>query len=110
MGARTVAEVNAVRDNILYAAGRGFTPEFAQGILAAYRWVLGEAPAPISGHAPQGCPDTAVLREEDEAASQQLRFARDRARSRDYVNGVQHALMWTRGETNDQPWPMWDQS
>lgn len=107
VGARTVAEVAAVRDNIAYAGSRGFQPDFGRGIYAACLWALGEAPGPLTGRAAHAVPDTAQLHEESAAADRQLQFPDDRARPRDYVNGVQHAVMWISGESDTQPWPMW---
>jgi hypothetical protein len=109
VGKRTVAEVTAIRDNMLYAVNdHGYELEdWHQGVLAAYTWALGTADtAPVTGRNSHGIPDAAALRAEDDAADHELRYGARRA----YANGVQHAVMWVRGETDDQPWLMWKRS
>ncbi|MFG3207927.1 hypothetical protein [Streptomyces sp. NPDC048192] len=106
VGKRTVAEVAAIVDNMEYAVrAKGYElEEWHQGILAAYTWVLGvAATAPLTGRTSHGIPDAAQLRAEDDAAEEALRSGPRRK----YANGVQHAVMWVRGLTDDQPWLMW---
>ncbi|MGW1043671.1 hypothetical protein [Streptomyces sp. NPDC002547] len=106
VGKRTVAEVAAIVDNMEYAVRvEGYElEEWHQGILAAYSWVLGTAAtAPVTGRTSHGIPDAAQLRVEDDAAEEGLRLGPRRK----YANGVQHAVMWVRGLTDDQPWSMW---
>ncbi|MGD6757285.1 hypothetical protein [Streptomyces sp. BH105] len=103
VGKRPVAEVAAILDNMEYAVRtRGYElEEWHQGIRAAYTWAIGTADtSPITGRTPQGIPDAANLRVEDDAAEEALRTGPRRT----YANGVQHAVMWVRGLTDDQPW------
>ncbi|MGW6605161.1 hypothetical protein [Streptomyces sp. NPDC055036] len=99
VGKRTVAEIAALVENIRLALSQGYEmPEFHEGVQAAYQWVLGQSAAPFTGRT--GIPDRAQLRAEDDAADEALRSGPRRK----FANGVQHAVMWVRGQTEDQPW------
>ncbi|MEY9961512.1 hypothetical protein [Streptacidiphilus sp. MAP5-52] len=74
---------------------------FPQGVLAAFRWALGRAPAPFTQAA--GPPDSAALLAEDDAANAAI-YSKDRAVMQGFAVGVQHAAMWLRGKTQDAPW------
>ncbi|MGW3491549.1 hypothetical protein [Streptomyces sp. NPDC001054] len=103
IGRRTLAEVVALLDNIEYAVQTGYQlEEFHEGVRATYWWAVGRAPSPITDRAP-GIPATQQLRAEDDAAEAAMRGPRRR-----YANGVQHAAMWLRGGTQDQPWTPWE--
>lgn len=96
-------------DNMRYAVEvRGYQlEEFHEGVYAAYAWVLGKATtAPITGRTTDGLPDARQLRAEDDAAEQ----SRVNGPRRRYAAGVQHAVMWVRGQTEDQPWLLWQQT
>jgi hypothetical protein len=99
VGRRTVAEVAALVEEIRLALSQGYEmPEFHAGVQAAYQWVLGQSPAPFTGRT--GIPDRDQLRAEDDAADEAMRTGTRRK----FANGVQHAVMWVRGQTEDQPW------
>lgn len=99
VGRRTIAEITALVENIQYALSQGYEmPEFHEGVRDAYRWVLGQSAASYTGR--MGIPDGAQLRAEDDAADEALRTGPRRK----HANGVQHAVMWVRGLTDDQPW------
>lgn len=99
VGQRTVGEIAALVEDIRLALSQGYEmPEFHEGVQAAYRWVLGQSPAPFTGRT--GIPDRAQLGAEDEAADEAMRTGHRRR----FANGVQHAVMWVRGQTEEQPW------
>ncbi|MFI5987096.1 hypothetical protein ACIBEA_40305 [Streptomyces sp. NPDC051555] len=104
VGRRTIAEITALLDNIRYAVEtKGHQlEEFHEGVRAAYSWAVGRGPSPITDRA-AGIPDVRQLRAEDDAAEDALRSSSRRR----YANGVQHAVMWVRGATDDQPWLSW---
>ncbi|AEY94351.1 hypothetical protein SHJG_p236 (plasmid) [Streptomyces hygroscopicus subsp. jinggangensis 5008] len=104
VGRRTLADVTALLDNIEHALRSGYRlEEFHEGVRAAYLWAIGKAPSPITDRAAAGIPDARQLRAEDDAAEAAMRGPRRR-----YANGVQHAAMWLRGATDDQPWTVWE--
>lgn len=99
VGKRTVAEVAALVENIHFALSQGYDmPEWHEGVSAAYQWATGQSPAPYTGRT--GIPDRAQLQAEDDAADEALRMGPRRT----FANGVQHAVMWILGLTEDQPW------
>lgn len=103
VGRRPLAEVAALLDNIEQALSTGYRlEEFHEGVRATYLWAAGQGRSPITDRA-AGIPDAWQLRAEDDAAEAALRGPRRR-----YANGVQHAAMWLRGATEDQPWTMWE--
>ncbi|WP_344287993.1 hypothetical protein [Streptomyces synnematoformans] len=103
VGQRTVGEITALVEDIRLALSQGYEmPEFHEGVQAAYQWVLGLSPAPFTGRT--GIPDRAQLWAEDNAADEALRTGPRRT----FANGVQHAVMWVRGATEEQPW-FWHQ-
>lgn len=103
VGRHTLAEVIALLDNIEHAVRTGYQlEEFHEGVQATYRWAVGQGRAPITDRA-VGIPDARQLRAEDDAAEAAMRGPRRR-----YANGVQHAAMWLRGATQDQPWAAWE--
>ncbi|MEU0032029.1 hypothetical protein [Streptomyces sp. NPDC006335] len=103
VGRRTLAEVTALLDNIEHAVRTGYQlEEFHEGVRATYRWAVGQGRSPISDR-PAGIPDARQLRAEDDEAEAAMRGPRRR-----YANGVQHAAMWLRGATQDQPWTVWE--
>ncbi|MFG3071911.1 hypothetical protein [[Kitasatospora] papulosa] len=103
IGTRTSAEVTALLDNMLRAVRTGYQlEEFHEGVRATYLWAIGHGSSPITDRA-AGTPDARQLRAEDDAAETAMRGPRRR-----YANGVQHATMWLRGATEDQPWPVWE--
>jgi hypothetical protein len=103
VGRRTLAEVTALLDNIEHAVRTGYQlEEFHEGVRATYRWAVGQGRSPISDRA-VGIPDARQLRAEDDQAEAAMRGPRRR-----YANGVQHAAMWLRGATQDQPWAVWE--
>lgn len=103
VGRRPLAEVTALLDNIESAERTGYRlEEFHEGVRAAYRWAVGQGRSPITDRA-AGIPDARHLRAEDDAAEAAMRGPRRR-----YANGVQHATMWLRGATEDQPWTVWE--
>ncbi|MGP3691158.1 hypothetical protein ACTVZO_41930 [Streptomyces sp. IBSNAI002] len=102
VGRRPLAEVTALLDNIEHAAGTGYRlEEFHEGVRATYLWAIGRGPGPVTGRT-ASIPDARQLRAEDDAAEGAMRGPRRR-----YANGVQHAAMWLRGATQDQPWAVW---
>ncbi|MFF4828193.1 hypothetical protein ACFY20_35510 [Streptomyces sp. NPDC001312] len=103
VGTRTLVEVATLLDNIRYAveSHRYELEEFHEGVRATYLWAVGQGPSPITDRA-GGIPDARQLRAEDDAAEAAMRGPRRR-----YANGVQHAAMWLRGATQDQPWAVW---
>ncbi|MCG0065956.1 hypothetical protein L0F81_22110 [Streptomyces tricolor] len=104
VGRRTLAEVTALLANIEHAERTGYRlEEFHEGVRAAYLWAVGRGPSPITDHAASRIPDARQLRAEDDAAEAAMRGPRRR-----YANGVQHAVMWLRGATQDQPWTLWE--
>ncbi len=105
VGRRTFADITRLLDNIELAVREGYElPEFFDGVRDAYRWVSGRAAAPYTGRT--GIPDAQQLREEDDAADEAMRTGPRRT----HANGVQHAVMWVRGATEDQPWLIWQSS
>jgi hypothetical protein len=103
VGRRPLTEVTALLDNIERALRTGYRlEEFHEGVRATYLWATGQGRSPITDRA-AGIPDPRQLRAEDDAAEAAMRGPRRR-----YANGVQHAAMWLRGATEDQPWTMWE--
>ncbi|MGW1101317.1 hypothetical protein ACWD64_37830 [Streptomyces antibioticus] len=103
VGRRALTEVTALLDNIEHAVRTGYQlEEFHEGVRATYRWAVGQARSPITDRA-AGIPDAPQLRAEDDAAEAAMRGPRRR-----YANGAQHAAMWLRGATQDQPWAVWE--
>jgi hypothetical protein len=80
--------------------------EFVRGIVAALTWVLGRSEwAPVTGAYTPGGPDTAALRAEDYAADDAACRRRNiPGISPSFANGVQHTVMWVRGDTDDPPY------
>ncbi|MFJ2922885.1 hypothetical protein [Streptomyces sp. NPDC087307] len=103
VGKRTLAEVARLLDNIGHAVRTGYQlEEFHEGVRATYLWAVGQGRSPLTDRA-AGIPDVRQLRAEDDAAEAAIRGPRRR-----YANGVQHAAMWLRGATQDQPWLVWE--
>ncbi|MFE7268190.1 hypothetical protein ACFU9B_40335 [Streptomyces sp. NPDC057592] len=103
VGKRTLAEVTALLDNIEHAVQTGYQlEEFHEGVRATYLWAVGQGRSPITDRA-AGVPDDRQLKAEDDEAEAAIRGPRRR-----YATGVQHAAMWLRGATRDQPWMVWE--
>ncbi|WP_194293038.1 hypothetical protein [Streptomyces smaragdinus] len=112
IGKRHLAEITEIRDNILYAVNdRGWELQhWDQGVLDTYEWSLGTRDhSPITHRPSTGHPSPTDLAREDDAAYEELRFGADPHRQT-YANGVQHATMWLRGQTDSQPWSLWIRS
>jgi hypothetical protein len=115
IGTRSRQEVERLRDLVSAdlaedeAAGREVRwedTEWCRGIVAAAQWVLAEGEwAPVTGAYTPGGPDTAALRAEDYAADDVACRRRNiPGISSSFANGVQHTVMWVRGDTDERPW------
>lgn len=109
IGRRTRAEVEAEQRRADWhveherrtgAREPGGGRSYHEGVADAVRWALGEREtAPVTGrYSPPGVPGAAELRAEDNAAYDAIY----RQRPNSYQTGVQAALMWVRGETQQR--------
>jgi hypothetical protein len=81
-------------------------PEWTRGIADAARWALGElenAPVTRTFTGRGVCPDVPTMRAEDHKADAAIRRPSEVGVSSTYANGVQHALMWITGDTEESP-------
>jgi hypothetical protein len=81
-------------------------PEWTRGIGDAARWALGElenAPVTQTFTGRGVCPDVRTMRAEDHKADAAIRRPSEAEVSSTYANGVQHALMWITGDTEESP-------
>jgi hypothetical protein len=113
IGARSRQEIEHLRDLVRADLGKGDRTgrrwdrdelQWRQGIVDAALWALGDSSfAPVTGQT--GEPDDAALRDEDFAADDIACGRRSiPGITPAYANGVQHTVMWVRGETQDSPW------
>ena len=75
---------------------------FRQGAIAVYDWLLGVAPAPISGVTAS---TRDAVKNEEQLAHQAIYGVRGAPEviSQDWAVGVEHACLWVRGLTEDPP-------
>jgi hypothetical protein len=115
VGARSRQELSRLYDAVTDACQRyeqepewwGFSSlESVRGIAAALAWVLGRSEwAPVTGEYTPGGPDAAALRAEDYTADDAACRRRNvPGISPSFANGVQHTVMWVRGDTDDPPY------
>ncbi|GAA2836755.1 hypothetical protein ACFQ0M_48795 [Kitasatospora aburaviensis] len=103
VGTRERAEVEAI---VVAMEDERGQPDFEQSqfedaVLDTYRWALGRRPAPVTGRT--GPVDDEALDQEDDTADALIYTPGSIPQK--YAVGVQHAAMWLRGQTDDQPWP-----
>lgn len=105
-----MASSSSLRDRVRLAAEREATAartgahdqSFLDGAIAAYDWLLGAAPAPISGRT--GAYSINDIMEEENLADDAIYRRADSARvAQTWAVGVQHALMWARGKADISP-------
>jgi hypothetical protein len=70
-------------------------PQFVRGAIAAYRWLLGDAVAPVSGDAATA--SVAAIRREENLADDVIYNAGGPDVARSFAVGAQNALLWARG-------------
>ena len=75
----------------------------ARAVVEALGWVLGERPAPITGTPPTGEMTNVVAGREEDLALDVLYRRADHGINFSYASGVEHALLWARGGTDEPP-------
>jgi hypothetical protein len=76
-------------------------PLFVRGAIAAYKWLLGQAPAPVSGEEIVASLD--AIRREENLADDVVYNAGGPDVDRSYAVGAQNALLWARGRDKYPP-------
>lgn len=102
---RSAEQINEQITAAEQGAPDGSISVFSRAIAAAMRWAIGEGgPGPITGEPIVGAAPTWVeIAVEIDAAEDVIYRERDDRRPRSWMVGVEHALMWTIGDTDQAP-------
>lgn len=102
---RSAEQINEQIVDAEQGATDGSVSGFSRGIAAALRWAIGEGgPGPVTGKPTMGpAPTWVEVAVEIDAAEDVIYREREDRRSTDWMVGVEHALMWAIGDTDQAP-------